>query len=75
MDKGDIYPVYQGLWTQGTNSTSSSLVAYGSGASAATKEWLANPMGYNDTQYRKGARGRHRSTGSSLNRRGFGGRR
>ena len=41
---------------------------------AATKEWLANPMGYNDTQYRKG-RGRHRSTGSSLNRRGFGGRR
>jgi len=35
VDKGDIYPVYQGLWTQGTNSTSSSLVAYGSGASAA----------------------------------------
>ena len=41
---------------------------------AAVKEWLENPMGYNDTQYRKG-RGRHRGTGSSLNRRGFSGRR
>ena len=44
-------------------------------AQVAVKEWLENPMGYNDTQYRRGTRGRHRSTGSSLNRRGFGGRR
>lgn len=31
MDNSNITPVYQGLYPQGTNSTSTSLVAYGSG--------------------------------------------
>lgn len=35
MDKSNINPVYQGLWPQGTTSTTTSLVAYASGASAA----------------------------------------
>lgn len=43
---------------------------------AAMGEWLRNPMGYNDSQYRQATRGRPRiGTGSSTNRRGFGGKR
>lgn len=35
MEKSNINPVYQGLWNQGTTSTTTTLVAYSSGASAA----------------------------------------
>jgi hypothetical protein len=43
---------------------------------AAVREWMENPMGYNDSQFSKARKGRPRiGSGSSMNRRGFGGRR
>jgi len=43
---------------------------------AAMGEWMRNPMGYNDSQYRQATRGRPRiGSGSNMNRRGFGGKR
>ena len=39
---------------------------------AAVKEWMQNPMGYNDTEYRNSTKRNRFGSGSTMNRRSFG---